>query len=200
MKESIGIIQGEHRSISSVLHALKHLTRIAQDVTIKPEFKAFRAMIRYIDEYPERLHHPKEDKFLFARLAATCPEARPLIVRLESEHREGARLVRELERALLFLEDARPDGWADFADLVEQYAQLHWDHMRLEEDELLPLAERYFTPQDWKFVDEGFSSNTDPIAQVKEKDFEVLFSRLVNLAPAPVGVGEPWKKASVADR
>jgi hemerythrin-like domain-containing protein len=200
MKESIGIIQDEHRSISSVLQALKHLTRIAQDATIKPEFKAFRAMIRYIDEYPERLHHPKEDQFLFARLAARCPEARPLIERLESEHKEGARLIRELERALLFVEDSSPDGWTDFADMVEQYAQFHWDHMRLEEKELLPLAERHFTPQDWKVVDEGFSSNTDPIAQVKEKDFEALFSRLVNLAPAPVGLGEPWKKAApVAD-
>jgi hypothetical protein len=35
---------------------------------------------------------------------------------------------------------------------------------------------------------------------VKEKDFQVLFSRLVNLAPAPVGLGEPWKKAAVVDR
>jgi hemerythrin-like domain-containing protein len=183
-----------------VLQALKHLTRIAQDATIKPEFKAFRAMIRYIDEYPERLHHPKEDRFLFARLAARCPEARPLIERLESEHKEGARLIRELERALLFVEDSSPDGWADFADLVDQYTQFHWDHMRLEEKELLPLAERHLTPQDWKVVDEGFSSNTDPIAQVKEKDFEALFSRLVNLAPAPVGLGEPWKKGAPVAR
>ncbi len=182
-----------------MLYALKHLTRIARDATIKPEFKVFRAMIRYIDEYPERLHHPKEDRFLFARLAATCPEARPLIERLESEHRESARLVRELERALLLLEDARPGGWTDFSDLVDQYAQFHWDHMRLEEQELLPLAERYFTPQDWKVVDEGFSSNTNPIAEVEEKDFQALFSRLVNLAPAPVGLGEPWQKASATD-
>jgi hemerythrin-like domain-containing protein len=197
MKESIQIIRDEHRSISSVLHALKHLMRIAQDGTIKPGFEAFRAMIRYIDEYPELLHHPKEDKYLFARLAAACPEARPLIERLESEHTEGARLVRELERALLLYEDARPDGWAALSDMVDEYTQFHWDHMRLEEKELLPLAERSFTAQDWKVVDEGFASNTDPIAQVKEKDFQALFSRLVNLAPAPVGLGEPWKKVSV---
>jgi branched-chain amino acid transport system ATP-binding protein len=162
MKESIRIIQDEHRSISTVLHALKHLMRIAQDATLKPEFAAFRAMIRYIDEYPERLHHPKEDKFLFARLAAVCPEARRLIERLESEHKEGARLVRELERALLLYEDSGPDGWAEFSDQVDHYTQFHWDHMRLEEKELLPLAELRFTPQDWAVVDEGFSSNTDP--------------------------------------
>src|ERR1700674_5382248 len=128
MKESIHIIREEHRSISSVLHALKHLTRSAQDATLKPDFRAFRAMVRYIDEYPERLHHPKEDAYLFARLSAVCPAARPLIKRLESEHREGARLMRELERALLFFEDSCPEGWAAFAGLVDQYARFHWDH------------------------------------------------------------------------
>ena len=195
MKESIRIIHDEHRSMSSVLHALAHLTRMAKDPAIKPEFNIFRAVIRYIDEYPERLHHPKEDQFLFARLASVCPASRPLITRLESEHREGARLVRELERSLMMFEDNRSEGWANFADLVDVYSRFHWDHMQLEENELIPMAERHFSPQDWEIVDKGFSSNTDPIAQVKEKDFHELFSRLVNMAPAPVGLGEPWKKA-----
>ena len=195
MKESIRIIKDEHRSISSVLHALGHLTRMAKDPALTPRFDVFRAAIRYIDEYPERLHHPKEDAFLFARLAAVCPASRPLIERLESEHREGARLVRELERSLMLFEDDRLGGWANFADLVDTYSQFHWDHMRLEDQELIPLAERHFSPQDWQVVDEGFSSNTDPIAHVKEKDFSELFSRLVNMAPAPVGLGAPWKKA-----
>ena len=195
MKESIRTIHDEHRSMSAVLHALKHLTRIARDPAVQPDFRVFRAMLRYIDEYPERLHHPKEDEYLFARLAAVRPQARPLIERLESEHREGARLIRELERALLFFEDAGAGGWSNFSDLVEQYARFHWDHMRLEEDELIPLAERNFTPADWKVVDEGFAANANPIAQLKEHDFEALFTRLVNLAPAPVGLGEPWGKA-----
>ena len=43
-------------------------------------------------------------------------------------------------------------------------------------------------------MDEGFASNINPLAQVKEKDFHTLFARLVNLAPAPVGLGEPWKQ------
>ncbi|MBC7804260.1 MAG: hemerythrin domain-containing protein [Candidatus Parcubacteria bacterium] len=199
MKESIRTMQDEHRSISSVLHALKHLARNAQDVTIKADFKVFRTMIRYIDEFPEQLHHPKEDKFLFARLAEACPGARPLIARLESEHKEGARLVRELERALILFDNTGPDGVANFCDMVDLYTEFQWDHMRLEDNELLPLAELHFTPEDWRVVDEGFSSNTDPIAQIKEKDFQALFSRLVVLAPAPVGLGEPWKKLAEVD-
>lgn len=36
---------------------------------------------------------------------------------------------------------------------------------------------------------------TDPIAGMHERDFEKLFSRIVSLAPEPVGLGERWKTA-----
>ena len=67
MKESLRIIRDEHRSMSSVLQALKELARMARDPGVRPDFRAFRAIVRYIDEYPEVMHHPKEDGFLFAR-------------------------------------------------------------------------------------------------------------------------------------
>ena len=196
MKEAIGIIQSEHRSISAVLHGLKELTRLAQDGDLKPDFRAFRAMLRYIDEYPERFHHPKEDRFLFGPLYNAVPDSRILIERLEGEHRMGARLVRELERALVLYEDSWPEGWDEFSARVEEYARFHWDHMRTEEQDLLPLAEAHFTAEDWARADAGFAGHDDPIAGMRERNFHELFTRLVNLAPAPVGLGEPWKKAS----
>ena len=105
MKEAITILKSEHRSISAVLHALKELGRMAHDATARPRFQVLRSMVRYIDEYPEKLHHPKEDEHLFARLLARAPESRVLVEALQAEHEEGARLIRELERALLFMEE-----------------------------------------------------------------------------------------------
>jgi hemerythrin-like domain-containing protein len=195
MKESIRIIQSEHRSISAVLHGLKELTRMARDPALVPDWRAFRAMIRYIDEYPERFHHPKEDRYLFARVAARSLAGRELVRKLEAEHKEGARLVRELERALVLYEDRWPEGWEAFSQRVEAYARFHWDHMRTEEHDLLPLAEQHLTAEDWAYVDDGFAGSVDPVSDMQERNFRELFTRLVNLAPAPVGLGEPWKKA-----
>jgi hemerythrin-like domain-containing protein len=195
MKESIRIIESEHRSLSAVLHALKELTRMARDGALRPDFRAFRAMLRYIDEYPERFHHPKEDRYLFARLAKRCLAGRELVRKLEAEHREGARLVRELERALMLYEERWPEGWDEFAGLVDAYCRFEWDHMRTEEKQLLPLAELHLTAEDWEHVDAGFGGHLDPIAGMEERNFRELFTRLVNLAPAPVGLGEPWRKA-----
>jgi hemerythrin-like domain-containing protein len=189
-------IREEHRSISAVLHALKQLARDARDSRVKPEFAVFRAMIHYIDEFPEVLHHPKEDAFLFPPLVARVPEMKGIVEFLKREHVEGARLVRELERALVFFEDSWPAGAADFQAAADGYADFHWRHMRMEEKEILPAAEKYFTKQDWAAIDEAFDVNTDPIAGVREKDFQELFSRIVRLAPEPVGLGERWKKVA----
>jgi branched-chain amino acid transport system ATP-binding protein len=188
-------IRDEHRSISAVLHGLKQLARDAQDPRVKPGFEALRAMIRYIDEYPERLHHPKEDEYLFARLEARAPQAKPLVAALKAEHQDGARLVRDLERALVFFEEGWPVGAREFLEAVDAYAEFHWKHMRKEESELLPLAEKHLAPEDWRAINAAFDVNQDPIAGIRERDFEALFSKIVNLAPAPLGFGERWRKS-----
>ena len=194
MHDSIRILYDEHRSIAAVLHGLLALLRAAKDPAVRPEFPVFNAMIHYIDTFPERLHHPKEDQFLFARLAARAPEARPLIDELRTEHVEGARLIRELEAALLAFEVRGRRELPAFAAAAEAYAQFHWDHMRKEEKQLLPLAERALTAEDWKAIDDAFAGNEDPLADLRENDFRQLYQRIVNLAPEPIGVGESWKR------
>lgn len=194
MQKAISVIYDEHRSISAVLSALRALTQMAQDANVRPKFEVFRAMIYYIDAFPERMHHPKEDKHLFARLLQRDPSARALIEELRAEHATGAQLARDLEQALLAFERSWPEGAAKLAATVEAYSQFHWSHMRKEERQLLPLAERALTAQDWAAIDAAFAGNEDPIADLREKDFDGLYQRIVCLAPAPVGLGEPWKK------
>jgi hemerythrin-like domain-containing protein len=195
MKESITILRNEHRSIAAVLHGLKELAGMAHEARERPRFQVLRSMLRYLDEFPEKLHHPKEDEHLFKRLLARAPEARLLVEELQAEHEEGVRLIRELERALLFFEEGWPAGAREFRQAVEDYAAFHWRHMRKEEQELLPLAERHLTDGDWVAIDRAFAANRDPIAGIEERDFDRLFTRIANLAPEPVGLGEPWRGA-----
>ena len=195
MRNAVRILRDEHRSISAVLQCLQQLTRMAQDPAIKPDFAVFRAMIYYIDTFPERLHHPKEDNYLFARLLRRSDAARALVEKLMAEHVEGARLVRELERAVLAFEETWPRGAQDLAAAVNAYAEFHWQHMRCEEQELLPLAETALIEEDWEAIEQAFAGNADPIADLRDQDFDKLFTRIVNIAPAPIGLGEAWRRA-----
>jgi len=195
MRKAVRILRDEHRSISAVLQCLQQLTRLAQDPAIKPDFAVFRATIHYIDAFPERLHHPKEDNYLFARLLRRSDATRPLIERLMAEHVAGARLLWELERAVLAFEQAWPRGAQDFAAAVDAYADFHWNHMRLEEQELLPLAEAALIEEDWEAIEAAFAGNQDPIADLRGQDFDRLFTRIVSIAPAPFGLGEAWRRS-----
>ena len=186
-------VQDEHRAISAILSGLRELARTAQDSAVRPDFRVLHAMIRYVDAYPEKLHHPKEEAFLFKPLAVRAPAlAAPLVAALRSEHLGGERLIRELERAVIAFEVDWPKGAAEFAAAVNDYADFHWKHMRKEEQELLPLAERYFTPADWRAAAAAFGANE--ALGSDDREFAALFSRIVNLAPAPVGLGTPWTR------
>src|SRR6478735_7322484 len=90
MHKTIRVIYDEHRSISAVLSGLKELTKLAREATERPAFEVFRAMIYYIDAFPERMHHPKEDELLFAHLELRSAKARPLIAALRAEHVQRA--------------------------------------------------------------------------------------------------------------
>lgn len=192
MKNALNILRSEHQSLAAVLHGLVTLARDAQNPAVRPDFAVFRAMLRYIDSFPERLHHPKEDEFLFRPVIARAAEAHALIDQLRTEHQQGAKLIRTLEQALRDLEAHWPDDAARFAALVEAYSRFHWDHMRVEEDVLMPLAERVLLEEDWCAMEEALAGNEDPIADLREKDFADLFTRIVNIAPAPIGLGERW--------
>jgi hemerythrin-like domain-containing protein len=187
---SIRIIEDEHRSLAAVLHGLLYLVRQTREHGARPDFKVLGAMLYYIDAVPERFHHPKEDKYLFALLRARCPEARPVLDRLETEHMIGAEKIRSLAHALTRYENGGAGEFDAFATAVESYAEFHWQHMRCEEREILPLAKKHLTAGDWEAIDAAFMGHTDPLfRETKSDDVHKLFQKILNMAPPPIGLG-----------
>jgi hemerythrin-like domain-containing protein len=189
-------IQEEHRAIAAILSGLRELARSGQDAAVRPDFRVLHAMIHYIDAYPEKLHHPKEEAFLFKPLAARAPEAEMLVRELHSQHVKGERLIRELHRTVIGFEVEWPRGADAFTAAVNDYADFHWAHMRKEEQELLPLCQRHFTKEDWRAAATAFDANGDALGNVGDLEFAALFSYIVNHAPAPVGLGTPWTRTT----
>jgi len=73
--QAIRTIQDEHRSLAAVLHGMLHLVHAIRDRGARPDFKVLGAMVYYIDAFPERFHHPKEDAYLFHFLRIRHPDA-----------------------------------------------------------------------------------------------------------------------------
>ncbi len=188
--QAIRIIQDEHRSLAAILHGMLYLVHQIRDRGAEPNFDLFGAMIYYIDAFPERFHHPKEDQYLFRLLRIRHPDAALLLDRLKTEHNAGAEKIRTLEQVLARYEQGGPTEFSNFMAAVEDYTEFQWSHMRAEEKELLPLAKKYLTTGDWEAVDAAFLGHTDPLLGAEEgAKYDALFTRILNLAPPPIGVG-----------
>jgi len=188
--QALRIIQDEHRGLAAVLHGMLYLVHEIRDRRGKPNFEVLGAMIYYIDAFPERFHHPKEDEYLFRLLRLRHPDAAPLLDRLQTEHRAGAEKIRTLEQALARYQQGGDREFSRFLAAVDEYAAFHWDHMRAEEKEVLPLAEKYLSAGDWEAIDAAFLGHTDPMLGAESgAKYDALFTRIVNLAPPPIGLG-----------
>ena len=190
MNRFLDTLWNEHRSIAAVLHAMLFLVR-EQRTRGKPiDPKVFRAILYYLDVFPERMHHPKEEIYLFAAIRRKTAEANTVLDDLAHEHEAGGHSIRDLEQALLRYEEGGQDEFETFAQAVESFVAGYREHMRKEEEEVIPVARRVLTAQDWAAVNAEWAAHRDPLAGAEaERDYDRLISRIVELAPPPIGIG-----------
>jgi hemerythrin-like domain-containing protein len=188
--DTIRIIRDEHMALSAMLRSIVLLLEQHRREATQPDFAALRAMLFYVDEFPEQRHHRKETDLLFPKLRARTPLARDLLDRLDADHARGEQMIRGLEHALLGFEMLGEPRRIAFERAAQRYVDFYLAHMALEEREILPLAERVLTAQDWADLDEAFAANRDPLTGCEpEPDYRALFTRIVGLVPAPIGLG-----------
>ena len=123
MMGPLTIIGDEHRSLAAVIHGLEFLVRETREGKAPPPPALLRAIVRYVKEFPEKLHHPKEDTYLFPRLRGHTSEFDGTLAELERQHAEGHRLIEELEGALARYEAGEVGGFGVFAAAVEHFAE-----------------------------------------------------------------------------
>jgi hemerythrin-like domain-containing protein len=183
-------IRREHRSLARVIESVETITAEIIAGETAPDFVLLCALLYYVDAVPERLHHPKEDRFLFAALRRLDPESAPLVDRLQRDHARSPLLVAELERALVHWQGGAADGADRFALALGTFCEFHWNHMRTEETEVLPRATRCLREQDWTEMAEAFGDNLDPLfGSQRRHEFERLYHRIANLAPRKLRLG-----------
>jgi hemerythrin-like domain-containing protein len=176
------IIVKEHQQLSTVIAGMLRFVHRLEAGGEVPPAMVFRAMLYYIREYPEQIHHPKEDLHLFARLRKRTEELDDVINELESQHAEGELKVRDMEHALTRYELIGASALPALRELVEDYAAFYGKHRRLEEEVILPAAQRYLTSEDWADIDAAFAGNHDPFEGVKlEEDLDRLFTLILNI-------------------
>ncbi|HEM7881261.1 TPA: hemerythrin domain-containing protein [Burkholderia contaminans] len=183
-RSAITVILHEHDQLSTVIEGMRRFVHLLVAGAPVPGPIVFRAMLYYIREYPQQVHHPNEDRYLFRPLRDRTDEFDSVLNELESQHDRGDMKLRNLEHALTRYELKGASALRTLGALMDDYAEFHADHRCLEETLILPAAKRLLTMDDWVGIDAAFGANRDPFDGSKlEDDLGKLFSMIVNAIP-----------------
>ena len=177
-ERALAIIGDEHRSIAAVLGAMRE---IANDLAPSApqrdaDIASLAGMVSYLREFPQRLHHPKEDEFLHPRMCARDPACRSLLADIEAQHQVEFQLIDRVDTCLADAEGV--NGVQALREAVLQYVEHVRQHLALEEAKVLPLARRCLGEDDWDVIAQAFSEHRFDLPS--STDLRQLFTHIAN--------------------
>lgn len=180
---AIEIIKDEHRAIAAVNQRLREKAhRLHAGELVELDFLS--QLVRYLRDFPERLHHPKEDEFLFARLRERTHAFNATLDVLSEEHRKSAQLLNCIEASIVACgTSADGDSLRALADDIDRLVDIQWQHLNTEEKVVLPAAQQYLNEADWLQIAAAFSGH-GALARHSTQDeaWRRMFTRLMNQA------------------
>jgi hemerythrin-like domain-containing protein len=188
--KSIRTIREEHSSIGAMLRSMALMVQRGTGDQPEKFFDVLRAMLFYMDEFPQRLHHTKETELLFPPVAARSAAAREVIAQLEHEHTVGEDKVRELQHLLLAWELLGDSRRTRFETALKSFVEFYLLHIHLEETLVIPEALKVLDDADWQALDAAFDNHCNPLTGKYQREplYDRLFTRITMHAPAPIGL------------
>lgn len=173
-------LRTDHRNMALLLDLLEMETeRLA--ASGEPDYDLMRDIMLYMTEYPDVVHHPKED-LIYQRLRSLHPEIDDDLKRVETDHqnieKSGLTLKNDIE-AMSVGADLNRD---EIIDNLRQYIEQLREHMYWEEKELFTLADELQSDGDWSAVVLKNDEIGDPLfGPWVERKYRRLLARIQRL-------------------
>ncbi len=157
----IAALDRDHANIARLLELLESEI-LAIEVGKTPDYALLQDIMRYLNEYPDRFHHPQEN-LIFAQLVKRDPDTRDAVGRLVAEHidisvagQNFTILIRTSNvDSVSVRERLRISGLA--------YIRALREHMLTEEKNMFPLAMAILTKEDWQIIEKRIDAIDDPL-------------------------------------
>lgn len=128
-----------------------------------PDYYLMADITNYIQNYPDLIHHPKENR-VYDVYKQRSNEAADIVAQLQKDHQtlpvETNALQNLLETAAnsaIFLSRNK------IQDEVKNFLRIERKHMNLEENILFPLILKTLTDDDWKILESDTTEINDPL-------------------------------------
>lgn len=177
MSNAVEQIHQDHVSVARILDLIEEEIENARNERM-PNLELLEDAMRYMINYSDMVHHPKEDA-MFAKLAENEPDVADQVDVLKEEHETLARLSSE------FLEIVKAAEYGEFVlrqQVIErgtEYVDTLRSHMDAEEVGLLKRARASLSARDLEEVDAAYASMRDPLMEDSLKEeYSALYRSL----------------------
>ncbi len=170
-------LRGDHRNMVMLLDLLDaEIDKLA--ASGEPDYDLVRDIMLYVTEYPDVVHHPKED-IVYRHLKSLRPEIRTELERVETDHQyieeSGLKLRNSVEAISIGAILNRDELIAKFHHYVQQLRE----HMYWEETELFSLADELQHFGEWPEVVPKNDVISDPLFGIRvERKYDRLLARI----------------------
>lgn len=186
--DALSIISQDHSNLWRMATTVDQVaTEIEAGAPVDVAF--FNAVFDYLEQFVDRVHHPKEDDYLFRLLRQRSTAVNAILDSLQVEHLEGPAKVQALRASVAAAAQGSLTG-GELAVALRAYTGGLKNHIVTEEKSVLPLARTALLEADWAEINRAFLDNRDPVfGEQSQAEFRELYHRVVSLAPESVGLG-----------
>jgi len=161
MPDTLALWHAEHENFTKLLDLLENQLALFHEGD-SPDYELMLDIMYYMTHYPDVMHHPKED-LVFALMMERDASVASRVGALSNQHASlkssGEQLVRDLGDIV--------NGSILPRERVEASARVYLasfrNHMRVEDNEILPLARRLLGDKDWTAIDAEIDHLEDPL-------------------------------------
>jgi len=172
-------LKGEHDAIQVVLSAMK---KLSSDIRRNKQIDLFRIaqILEFLQTYIDHSHHDKEEEIFFPALTnCTTPGIADTIHLLMDEHIIARGYRKEIEIKLCDYVGGHANALEGLASNMLSYIALEENHIRLENQALLPVAERFLNKTKLDCISSEFKHiQNREIRQSKHLEYYLLLRKL----------------------
>lgn len=161
MTKALRRLHKEHADLSRLLDLLDRELAVFAGGE-RPDYDLIGAVVDYCLDYPDAVHHPKED-LIYQLLKSRDAELARLVGDLEEEHRQIGAMTRDVAEAMRQVLAEELVDRQSVHDLTRSFVGRYRHHMALEEDRVFPAAVKVLSAGDWAAIDARLEHRDDPL-------------------------------------
>jgi branched-chain amino acid transport system ATP-binding protein len=179
MADAIDLIHQDHLNLDKVLDVLLDVGGNLPPQRSESALSILHDALYYIEVFPERVHHPKEESVLFPFVREHLPELAPLVDELHQQHAQGALLIGRLRETLTRLGNDWEEVRIPFQEQVAAYVSQQRQHMGLEEREILKPIRHSLSRDRIRSINRAYGVSVDPLfGDNLSTGFDALLNRI----------------------